>query len=123
MGALIDTEISVHFRLRSTLRTGQGSFTMNTTDTARKLARAILEVDADPTDVADAAMLVLLNLIHAKGGNRAEGHQGRRPDNAIRGRLDARSQIDCRTCGRALTLGARRAPPHLRQHRQHRLRP
>jgi hypothetical protein len=73
MGALIDTEISVHFRLRSTLRTGQGSFTMNTTDTARKLARAILEVDADPTDVADAAMLVLLNLIHAKGGNRAEG--------------------------------------------------
>jgi len=51
----------------------QEIFAMNTTEMARKIAPAILEVDADPTDVADAAMLVLSNLIHAKGGNRAEG--------------------------------------------------
>jgi hypothetical protein len=46
---------------------------MNATDTARGLARAILDLDADPSDLGDAARLVLLNLIHAKGGDPAEG--------------------------------------------------
>jgi hypothetical protein len=44
-----------------------GVLHMNATETARRLARAILELDADPIDLGDAAMLVLLNLIHAKG--------------------------------------------------------